>query len=909
MIEPNQKAQAEGGADRRIEIVHESLLSKWPRLVRWQAQDVEGAQLRDELRQAAQLWDQHERADDFLWSGTAFREYQLWHERYSGGLTELEEEFAGEMKSLANRRRRQRRLVVVSAFVALLTVLAIVVSSRQQALAEARRAEAQKLIALGQVQFEEYPTAALAYATKSIELADSKEARLLALKALWEGPTAFIVNNTSSLRADFSPTGNWLVQTHDFHSSLTIVSRDGTQRVLDQPSVSGRTRWGVLFENSQDLFKTWGGYGPGGRKMGDDTGRLALWSASEARLLAWVDRGVGIISESTIHQNVENGRALYATGTKDLVTIGALYTDGSHVKLGDIRLTSAPGEGSAICLDRSGKWLGLVDNHEVSVVTIGDTDLADRLPLGRHEGNLEAWCLENPLGRSFWTVNHSGEIKQWDPSGSQVPRDLELPPNFAPYELSKDGTHLIAGPSRASDSTEFSIWSISESGLDLVRNIDRGSEGGFNAFDPNGPWFAMRGPLPSHRLWLLAAPAGSEPILLRRGPTQYSHRLAFSRDGRWLATNDQEGLLLWPLERPYPALINVEFKSWSYGVSFSPNGEFLAASTPLEIRAWPLEGEVPANSYAVFEAATPGSFSRFAVAPDGELFAAGAEGTLPEVLIGKAGEEPRPLYGDKELQPGIGYVSFSPDGRHVAAIDNGFDPANMAFHVWEVATGQKAVVLRLKGNEFRGFSRFSGDGRLLTGSTKGVLAWDVAKGAHEVLIVASVQRAASSADGRRLLLTEEGEGGAMQDPAGSPTYHNLDTGEAITLTNHGLQVRALGLNKEGTIAITGDAHGVIRVGLVTGEEPHLLLGHEGPILDLAIDPRGRWVASAGMDKTLRLWPMPDLSKPPLHTLPRYELIAKLKTLTNIRVVRDEEASTGWILTHDPFPGWETVPTW
>ena len=63
------------------------------------------------------------------------------------------------------------------------------------------------------------------------------------------------------------------------------------------------------------------------------------------------------------------------------------------------------------------------------------------------------------------------------------------------------------------------------------------------------------------------------------------------------------------------------------------------------------------------------------------------------------------------------------------------------------------------------------------------------------------------------------------------------------------------------------------------------------------------------DTTVRLWPMPDLSRPPLHTLPREELIAKLKTLTNLRVVRDEDSPTGWKLTHDPFPGWETVPTW
>jgi len=55
--------------------------------------------------------------------------------------------------------------------------------------------------------------------------------------------------------------------------------------------------------------------------------------------------------------------------------------------------------------------------------------------------------------------------------------------------------------------------------------------------------------------------------------------------------------------------------------------------------------------------------------------------------------------------------------------------------------------------------------------------------------------------------------------------------------------------------------------------------------------------------------MPDFSKPPLHTLPREELIVKLKSLTNVRVVRDPESPTGWDTEIGPFPGWETVPSW
>jgi hypothetical protein len=43
----------------------------WPRLVRWQAQDEEGAVLRDQLKQAAHLWEEKARTSDLLWTGTA----------------------------------------------------------------------------------------------------------------------------------------------------------------------------------------------------------------------------------------------------------------------------------------------------------------------------------------------------------------------------------------------------------------------------------------------------------------------------------------------------------------------------------------------------------------------------------------------------------------------------------------------------------------------------------------------------------------------------------------------------------------------------------------------------------------------------------------------------------------------
>ncbi len=68
----------------RVEIIHESLLTAWPRLVRWQMQDAEGAKVRDELRHQAQLWVEKARSDDLLWTGTSYREFEIWRERYPG---------------------------------------------------------------------------------------------------------------------------------------------------------------------------------------------------------------------------------------------------------------------------------------------------------------------------------------------------------------------------------------------------------------------------------------------------------------------------------------------------------------------------------------------------------------------------------------------------------------------------------------------------------------------------------------------------------------------------------------------------------------------------------------------------------------------------------------------------------
>jgi WD40 repeat protein len=109
----------------------------------------------------------------------------------------------------------------------------------------------------------------------------------------------------------------------------------------------------------------------------------------------------------------------------------------------------------------------------------------------------------------------------------------------------------------------------------------------------------------------------------------------------------------------------------------------------------------------------------------------------------------------------------------------------------------------------------------------------------------------------------------------------------------------------GTHAVTGSVDGSIRVGPITGEEPHLLLGQSGWI-KVAVHPDGGSIVAAG-DESLRVWPWPEGR--PLHALPYEEFLARLGSLTNFRVARDDTTITGYRLEVGPFPGWEKTPTW
>jgi WD40 repeat protein len=850
----------------RVEVVHESLLKAWPRLVRWQTQDEEGAQLRDQLKQAAHLWEERGRRADLLWSGTSFREYELWRERYAGGLTALEEAYAKAMVDRAQRQRRLRRLAVGSVVAAALVVAGVTGTlwrrsevAREQAKAEALRAEAGKLLALARGEIDRYPTAALAYVRGSLDLADTADARRFAVEVLWRGPVARVLpleTVAGEVPEQYqgialSPDGAWLAaQTPT--GRLMLLPRDGgNPRSLAPP---GETRTGGL------------SFSPGGDLL------LSRGPGASVRLLS-------VPGLDPIRQ-VELGGAWSAAwwAGESIVSFSFMPPPGSE------RLVRSwpPGGGAPRTLAR-------LDPEAPFIVTV---DAGQR------------WLVRG-LGRRI--LRRSLE----DPGRSREGVVGELAEDVVDVRaLGRDG---LASIDKAG---EVRLWTLPDGTPPRVLGTTGGLFRGLHTADRGGRLLAAGDVDASVRVWDLREPVDAEPLVLRRPEKTDCLTADFDGTGTWLAANNCSGVAFWPVGSPRRRTLRGH-RGLAYDVAFSPDGQWLAACTPLNpVHLWPLD---------------PAKGGRRPLLPARPCFGLTWDPTGKHLLEGTTGGEallypfrggpPRPLPTGWEggVSNGTCAMAFDASGRRAAATPMDMnpsirDPKLRALRVFDLETGEARThsLASLTDASWIGFMamRFAPDGRLLAAGQGGVRRLTLPSDpsgtlSSETLLAAGQAGLDLSADGRTLLVWSKPE---MSAPNAELRVLDLATGASRRITSHGRDLYYGAIDPSGRIIATGDTHGVVRVGPVTGEEPHLLLGHEGTVYGVAISPDGRWIASAG-DDVLHLWPMPDVTKPPLHTLPHAELIAKLEALTNLRVVRDPASSTGWKMDLGPFPGWQDVPTW
>ena len=869
-----ERAGDGGESHQEVEIIHESLLQAWPRLVRWQTQDADGAQLRDQLRQAAQLWNERGRTDDLLWSGQAYRDFAVWRERYPAPLAAGEESFARATEAHATRRRRRRRaagaaLVSAAAIVAIITSVLWqrADSSRRRAEAQTRQREAAELLALGRLRLDEHPTGALAHAIASLERADNTPARRFAMEALWRGPTLHVLEAAAGpTSVAWSSDGRWLALGGP--GGIAVLDRDtGTRRLL-----TSLGQGPVGFSNDGTRLLT---------RQAGAAPILHLWAVPEGKLLeSWPavpgrapvlfdrrlltfdfgeetkdKRRTAIVQERSIDGGTE--RTLGHWETHGLIDFG---------------------------LDPGGEWVISLQDGRLLRQRLDALDGPPRV-LGPAEGDTSVW---HEWADRIVTSDASGRVRLWSTISGRVERTLRSP-----------------------------------AGADHV------------ALDPRGRFLATApggGPLPprSFLLFDLESPRAAEPALLVQKERDWLSSMAFHPHGQWLASGQSGTLLLWNLAAKRSLALRGQ-KGVNIAVAFAPDGRLVSTSDEDVVRIWRLSPEANEPMHVLLSEkqqalAPPARLGAHLDVDAGGRFAVVVKRFRGEWVVVPLDGSPARVYRAARGRgnPVLEAPRIDPAGQRIAS--SYFELGNLdqgSIRVLDLATGEERALRPSTTAEtcvglvaqYRapGSSVWLPDGRLVTDGATGLRVWDVADGSSRQVRpcrpgYSGEAAIRSTPDSRAVVALVFRPGPASTGSASDLSVTDLATGASRGIASHGGRLQSFTLDPTGTTLVSGDADGLVRVGPLSGEgEPHLLYGHSRSVTSVAVSPDGRWIASGSDDDTIRLWPMPE--GPPLHTLPYDALLAKLRSLTNLRVVPDAASATGYKLEPGPFPGWAKPPEW
>jgi WD40 repeat protein len=354
-----------------------------------------------------------------------------------------------------------------------------------------------------------------------------------------------------------------------------------------------------------------------------------------------------------------------------------------------------------------------------------------------------------------------------------------------------------------------------------------GPKGGVNdlAFHPDGRRLAVAGS-GVVEVWDAADRTRVHEL---PGHSKWIYGLAFSSDGKWLATGGWDRTVkLRDAATGEEKLTIFGHEGFVLDLAFSPEGRSLAsASEDRCVRLW----EVPSGrQIGVFHGHTD-FVQAVAFAPDGRgLASGGLEGTL-KVWDRRTS---LPVIFD-EHTGWVGRLWYRRDGRRVITAPIAQQVAGETTKGWDPSTGELDPTL---------------------------IGIDPAKFGDECLSVPPFQFGAppqpvTSPDGT-MLARVWGAGGTER----SKEYANTSvvvvdatTGRVLhTLIGHTADVVGIAFSPDGRRIATASFDRTIKLwDTATGREVFTLRGHTAGLLVLAFSPDGRRIVSGGIDYTARVW--------------------------------------------------------
>ncbi|CAL9286104.1 nSTAND1 domain-containing NTPase [Streptomyces sp. SudanB182_2057] len=791
-----------------VVMTHEVLIRAWPRLRDWIEHDRGGNLVRQDLEEAAALWEQADREAAALYRGNRLEAALAWAETHGPELSDAARAFLAAARRHQRRGQRLRR-----AAIATITALAVTASS---AAVFAFRQESEALKARDQA-------INAAVTSTSVQLA-STDPSLSAQLAL----TAYRMDSTPEAASRLITTENTPLATRlpGPRGSVSTVAYSPDGHMV----AAGNLR--------QNLVRLWDVSDPGrpvalGRPVPVDR------SVNSIRSLAFSPDGRVLAVGGRTSDNGDGGSGGF-------VELWSLTSPSHPVLLGrpeDPAIQGFDAASAIEALEFSPDGRTLAAGWHAGLVSLWNvTSPDDARPAG---APLSLDCPDvysrhiafSPDGRTLAAAcdDDAGTIRLWDTTAPARPgrgRALKAGNPVSALAFSPDGHTLAAGASRPG---AVHLWKVADPGhaTPLGKPLEGPAQPVTSvSFSPDGHILAAGSADRAVYLWNVTHSKTIGPLgRPLTGPGDGVTDVVFSPDSRTLAAGNYDGnVQLWNL--PPTTLIGGGGNVAS--VAFSPDGRTLAAGNQN-------------NTVSLWNTADPNHpaprgdpltgpddpVDAVAFSPDGRTLAAGDGGGT--VTLWNTADPSHPVRLSETLTGADGTIfalAFSPDGRTLAAA--GDDPDHGTITLWDVSDpahpGTRSGISNSATSSVMSLA-FSRDGTMLAAGG------DASNG--EVGLWRT--------DGARI-------GQPIDQPTGTHTWVAFSPDGRTLATG----------NSRGTVTLWNatDPHHLTRRG-----SPLTVPG--GSLWSVAFSPDGRTLAAAGDTEsgTIHLWDVTDPDHPTAIGLP------------------------------------------